>query len=126
MSPRKKRPKSASETAKVKLVPRPDGRGALLTGGVPGNAGGGRPPSLVRAALRESFFTRIHILEAIADDGEAASRDRLQALMLMATFGLKEDDMDLLNRLKRQVELIGSRETWTREELFTALGEVWS
>lgn len=39
-----------------KLVPRPDGRGALLTGGVPGNRGGcGAVPSKVRAASRAAY-----------------------------------------------------------------------
>jgi len=121
----KRRAKSQSTAISTgTLVPQPHG-GALRHGGT--NAGGsGRPPALIRAALRESFFNRIHIAESIADDPEAPPRDRLQALMLMATFGLKEDDMDLLNRLKRQVEVLARKELWTREEIFTALGEVWS
>lgn len=46
-----KRPaKTAKKTAKAPaLVSQPGGRGALLTGGVPGNAGGtGRPPNWLK------------------------------------------------------------------------------
>lgn len=56
--------KSDQEAA---LIQQPHG-GALLPGGMPGNAGGaGRPPSEVRRACRESFFDRIPVLESIAD-----------------------------------------------------------
>lgn len=48
------------------------GNGKLLVGN-PGNAGGGRPPSVIRARCRGSFEERIPVLEAIAD-GEASER----------------------------------------------------
>jgi predicted RNA-binding protein Jag len=38
------------DSPKPPLVPQENGRGALYAGGVKGNAGGGRPPSHVRAA----------------------------------------------------------------------------
>lgn len=43
------------ETAKEspKLVPQPNGRGALLSGGLPGNKGGGRPKDEFQARMRE-------------------------------------------------------------------------
>ena len=44
---------TATKSAKMPaLVPRPDGRGALLSGGMPGNAGGGRPKDALVAQLR--------------------------------------------------------------------------
>lgn len=48
--------RQARETAKKSaptLVPRPDGRGALLSGGKPGNKGGGRPKDEFQARMRE-------------------------------------------------------------------------
>lgn len=33
------------------LIPQPGGRGALLTGGMPGNVGGGRPPDEFKRML---------------------------------------------------------------------------
>lgn len=59
--------RNPSGKTSVELVPQPHG-GALLSGGVPGHAGGaGRPPSLVRARLSGSFAERIEVLEEIAD-----------------------------------------------------------
>src|SRR5687768_5504396 len=71
------------------LIQRPDGRGALLSGGLVGNRGGlGRPSSEVRARCRGSFADRIHILESIADDVSIAPSDRIKALELLARYGL--------------------------------------
>jgi hypothetical protein len=45
------RKETAKETAKaLELIPQPNGRGALLSGGKPGNKGGGRTRSEVRDA----------------------------------------------------------------------------
>jgi hypothetical protein len=45
--------KTAVKSAKPVLVPRPNGRGALWSGGTPGNAGGsGRPPDEFKALMR--------------------------------------------------------------------------
>lgn len=68
--------KTAKQTATATpaLVPQPNGRGALLSGGMPGNAGGpGRPPSIIRERLRGSYEQRIAVLEQVAD-GEAMER----------------------------------------------------
>ena len=43
--------KSASQTAY--LIPRPDGHGALLSGGQVGNKGGGRTPDAIRGTIRQ-------------------------------------------------------------------------
>ena len=70
-------------------VPRPNGRGALLPGGMPGNAGGpGRPPSELRERLRGSFADRLAILEEIADDADTSPSDRIRAIDLLAKYGL--------------------------------------
>lgn len=48
------KPKSPKKSPKVPpLVPQPNGRGAIYQGGVPGNAGGGRPKDVVREKLAE-------------------------------------------------------------------------
>jgi len=46
----------------------------------------------VRAAAREEFIARIRLLASIADDENAAPRDRIHALMVMARVGLDDDD----------------------------------
>lgn len=46
--------KSAKDSAKhPKLIRQPNGRGALLSGGVPGNKGGGRPPDFLKALKQQ-------------------------------------------------------------------------
>jgi hypothetical protein len=60
--------KTATTTAKPALIKRPNGRGALYAGGVPGNRGGGGcPPSQLRELLRGSIAQRSVILEQIMD-----------------------------------------------------------
>jgi hypothetical protein len=59
-------PEPAAPIAPPALVVQEHG-GALLAGGKPGNAGGGRMPSIARAACLEAFENRIHILKDIAD-----------------------------------------------------------
>ena len=97
-------------TAMPILIPQPNGRGALLSGGMPGNAGGSGPaPSELRARLRGSFAQRMHVLEQFADGvvtiteqcpacgyqaeptTEALSltpADRTRAMALLAKYGL--------------------------------------
>ncbi len=58
-----KRKPRATTVAKAKTptktpTPRPDGHGALMVGGVPGNAGGGRPKEVLRRRCREEIETR--------------------------------------------------------------------
>jgi hypothetical protein len=52
--------KNSDKNSEPALVPRPDGRGALLTGGKPGNSGGtGRPPDELRALARQGLGVSI-------------------------------------------------------------------
>lgn len=48
----------------------------------------GRPPSAVRAQMRDAFASRIHLLEAFADNPQLAVSDRLRALDQLARYGL--------------------------------------
>lgn len=57
-------------------------------GGRAGAPNIGRPPNLIRAALRASFEERLRILESIADDGKCSPSDRIRALELLAKYGL--------------------------------------
>lgn len=72
-------------------VPQPHG-GALVPaagrGPAPGAPNAGRPPSAVRALLRESFAARVPLAEAIADDAALPAAERLRALDLLARYGL--------------------------------------
>ena len=70
------------------LIPQAHG-GALLRGGMRGNAGGpGRPPNELRARLRGSFERRIALLESLADNPAANPGDRLRAIEIMAKYSL--------------------------------------
>jgi hypothetical protein len=72
-------PKLATEFPKL-IVPA-HGRGALLSGGVPGHkGGGGRPPSEVRARCLGSFAERVAVLEEIADSKDSSPADRRAAV----------------------------------------------
>jgi len=71
----------AKKRAKVKSpskspTPRPDGHGALMVGGVPGNAGGsGRPKEVLRRRLRELMEARKgHEYVADVMDGTAIEK----------------------------------------------------
>jgi hypothetical protein len=72
-------------------IPQPHG-GALVPGAgrgpKPGAPNAGRPPSAVRALLRESFAERVPLAEAIADNPRLAPADRLRALDLLGRYGL--------------------------------------
>lgn len=68
------------------LIPQPHG-GAIRNGGT--NIGGtGRPPSAIRASLREDFDTRRKILNEIADDTDAPRAERIKAVETIGKFGL--------------------------------------
>jgi|SRR5215471_14013362 len=69
------------------LVPQKHG-GALLHGPNDGH-GGGSTPSIVRAALRESGYKRIAILERIADDEKQNTRDRIEAIKVLLEHGMR-------------------------------------
>ena len=69
------------------MVPR-HGRGALLTGGKPGNRGGpGRPPSAIRKRCQDSFEERIPILEGFVDDENEKTSDRIKAHEVLGKYG---------------------------------------
>jgi hypothetical protein len=57
--------------------------GGLLRVGNPGNKGGGRPKSEVKAALRLSFEQRIPVLEQIADNPSEQAKDRIRAVVAL-------------------------------------------
>ena len=88
-------PSSADSSVEVRdvprLVPQPHG-GALYAGGVPGHRGaGGRPPSELKARIRErcaSFMEEegVEIVQDIAREGKHDS-DRLKAVQLAASLG---------------------------------------
>ena len=114
------------------LVPQPHG-GALLNGMAKNHVPGpGRPPSELRERLKGSLAERIKVVEEIADEITHTPADRLRAIDLLAKYGLgtKEEitlvSEDVRTRLERQVSLIASRPTWTREDLLTELEGVWT
>lgn len=80
-------PENSDENSGPELIPQPHG-GAILSGGWPGNAGGGRPPSVVRAAMREALAERVRLLAEIADDHDVRPSDRIKAIEALARYGL--------------------------------------
>lgn len=98
--------------AKTAMVPQPHG-GALLAGGVPGNAGGpGVPPSVVRRRARESYYDRIPKLEKIADARTTPARDVIAAIRELGRVGMggSVSPDDVRERMARTIDVI-------REEL---------
>ena len=85
------RPDRKSATWRGQVIPQPHG-GALVPGAgrgpTPGAPNAGRPPSEVRAALRQAFADRLPIITGIADDAMLPPTDRLRALEVMARHGL--------------------------------------
>ena len=80
--------KNSEKNSDLKLVVPKHGRGALLTGGKPGNRGGpGRPPSAIRKKCQDSFEERVPILESIADNDEARDPDRIKAVEVLGKYG---------------------------------------
>ena len=63
------------------------GRGALKTGGTPGNKGGGRQPSAIREACRAAFAKRLPVLVEIAANEEARDLDRIAAMSALGKYG---------------------------------------
>ena len=102
---RSKRPKTAKKSAPqadstVTLIPQPNGRGALLSGGMPGNRGGtGRPKNELRELLRDFAWEKLPGFRAQWD---ALTPDQqVRALDLALKYGvgtqseqvLSEDDI---------------------------------
>lgn len=111
------------------LVQHPNTKSGLLyAGGVPGNAGGtGRPPSAVRHAARESFASRINVLEEIADGAttielreqcpscgyespekvriplKTAAADKVKALDLLGRVGIPQQREYVLPEVRERV-----------------------
>ena len=77
-----KRPHAKS----VALVPQLHG-GAIRTGGNPGNKGGtGRPPSAIRARMREHLDSEV--LDSVMDEFEKGELDTLDVAEFLAKYGL--------------------------------------
>ncbi len=85
------RPNRGTTARRRQAIPQPHG-GALVPGAGRGPTRGapnaGRPPSEVRAALRQAFADRLPILTDIADDAMLPPSERLRALEMLARHGL--------------------------------------
>jgi len=85
----KPRAKTAKETARQlpALIPQSNGKGSLLTGGMPGNAGGtGRPPSAIREAMRKHLD--LEVLDDVMAKRKAGDLDTLDVAEFLAKYGL--------------------------------------
>lgn len=89
MTAKKSATQKRAADAGLSLIPQPNGKGALLSGGVPGNRGGlGRPRTELRERMCGSLAQRLKIAEQIADNPKSADSDRLRALDFLAKYGL--------------------------------------
>ena len=61
--------KNSERNSDPKLTPQPGGRGALLSGGKPGNKGGGRPRNELRGLLRQDLESAQRQLRERLDAG---------------------------------------------------------
>lgn len=112
----KKSPKKSPKLKQPpKVVPK-HGRGMIYQGGVPGNRGGTRPRSAVKAAALKAFDKRIGILEDIADaDGseedkdKARDVDRISAIRVLGQAGGVNAegviDKDLIRELSAVIDV---------------------
>ena len=78
-----------SEPKMPVLIPNPRGNGALLSGGVPGNKGGGNTKKRIRGRLND-IIDRIGIdaVEQVIENGNAS--ERMKAFDVAAKYGLGE------------------------------------
>ena len=128
-------------------IPQPHG-GALYAAGVPGNDGGGRPPSMLRKRLAVSLEKRIPVLEQIADgaaivrlrspDGEeretlisAPVGERLKAIDLMGKYSIgtvREMSTDQVReRIRETLNVIRARLPKEQaSKIILELREVWT
>jgi hypothetical protein len=131
---KKKTPKKSAKANMPALIPQPNGKGALLAGGIPGNKGGGRPKSEVRAAALEGADVAIPFLKSVVEEAIEAKKKKkdgvlglfrskaeaIAASKILLQFGLGTQTEvsvdDIRNRLSRQLEVL-------REELPAALLE---
>lgn len=118
---------SGKSSPKVR-VPK-HGNGLLVTGWQ--QPGPGRPPSALRALLRESFADRVRIAESIADSGEHDASDRLKAIDLLAKYGLgttKEISVESVReRVQKTVDVLRARIPADQlPPILAELKEVWA
>jgi hypothetical protein len=83
----------------------------------------------VRAALRESGYKRLYILEEIADNPDAASRDRIVAIGVMLEHGMRgnitiDDVRYAVSRTLELIEEVAPREL--AEELVRRIRPIWT
>ena len=96
------RKKTAAKTAAKTAVVLQKHGGALLTGGVPGNKGGGRPPNELRGSMRDILDKGLpHLKDFVVGEKDARPADQLRAIEIAGRFGLPKEayDKDLIDEL---------------------------
>lgn len=74
-------PENNENVTGVTKIPQPGGRGALNSGGTPGNKGGGRPREAIRARCRTLFDNHgIKVLKKAIKDAMAEPENTLEAV----------------------------------------------
>lgn len=111
--------------------------GTLRRGGTNKNAG--RRPDRIRKLAQQLLEPRIRLLAHFADgvavqqhDGEfkvisPTPAERTRAIEALHKIGMGEQVAvsEVRARMRAQIARVMERETWTRDELLAALGEIW-
>ena len=102
------------------------GKGMIRVGSLPGNTPGtGRPPSMIRAAMRETLDQSL--LEDLLKKYKAGEVDALGFANFLAKYGLGEKNEmtlvspDVQTRLQATVNLVSK----TNPEILDALEQIW-
>lgn len=129
-------PEHSKGKSRRKSRPIPQAHGGVLVPGAgrgpaKGAPNAGRPPSAVRAILRESFVNRVPLAEAIADDPSFPPSERLRALDLLGRYGLGTTrEMSVEDVKERLAETVSAVRRIVppphAEELLVTLRGVWS
>ena len=106
-SPKNKK-QSATKTARKSastpaLIPQPNGRGALLSGGMPGNKGGGRTPDAVRHMALDASIDEVvpklrHIVRTSYEEANVISAGRELLKVAIPT----KQEVDIMNHPEAQ------------------------
>lgn len=109
--------KSATKTATPALIPQPNGRGALLTGGVPGNKGGGRTPDAFKVLCQQLACSGAEGVARIMSKPDAEDHPAYLGALKWATehgYGKPKETQDV--NIKAEVEVKGSIQ-WGKTEV---------
>lgn len=125
-SERHKKPKG--DATGIARIPQPNGS-ALLAGGVPGNRGGGRPPSAIRATARADFDELLPTLKRIVTGRRTKAVDKIRGIDVLGKYGMGSPVSidDVRQAWREQIDVIREMLPPAQSEpLLAALRPIWT